>query len=156
MIMITAREEEKDKVLGLELGADDYITKPFSIKELLARVKANIRRSAMMQVPVRLEERKIEIGRILIDLDKACVQKDGKNLDLTQREYELARFLMINVGKVFSRQEIMGSVWNYGGFMGDLRGVDVTIRRLREKIEDDPAQPAFIITRRGIGYFFNT
>lgn len=156
VLMITAREEEKDKILGLELGADDYITKPFSVRELLARVKANIRR-AKMPSPVLApshETNQIELGRILIDLDSAAVFKDGTALDLTQREYKLLKYLGAQAGKVFSRQELMETVWNYEGYVGDVRGVDVTVRRLREKLEDDPAQPGFIMTRRGIGYYF--
>jgi len=158
VLIITAREEEKDKVLGLELGADDYITKPFSVRELLARVKANIRRVDMVaapQQPAASEEHCIQFGRILLDIDRVSVQKDGQPLDLTQREYELIKFLILHPGKVFSRQELMENVWNYEGFVGDVRGVDVTVRRLREKVEDDPAQPGFIMTRRGLGYYFN-
>jgi two-component system response regulator VicR len=157
VLIITAREEEKDKVLGLDLGADDYITKPFSIRELLARVKANIRRMNMLQVQETMQEDKniIEIGRIVINCDSACVSKDGIELDLTQREYELVKFLALHAGKVFSRQELMENVWNYDGFVGDVRGVDVTVRRLREKLEDDPALPKFIMTRRGLGYYYN-
>jgi two-component system response regulator VicR len=158
VLIITAREEEKDKVLGLELGADDYITKPFSIRELLARVKANIRRVNMLQPQMEVHsesKNRIIIGRILIDCDCVRVSKDGKDLELTQREYELVKFLAVHAGKVFSRQELMESVWNYEGFLGDVRGVDVTVRRLREKLEDDPAQPTFILTRRGLGYYFS-
>ncbi len=158
VLIITAREEEKDKVLGLELGADDYITKPFSVRELLARVKANIRRVDMVAAPQQRsasEENCIQLGRILLDVDSASIQKDGQTLDLTQREYELIKFLIQHPGKVFSRQELMENVWNYEGFVGDVRGVDVTVRRLREKVEDDPAQPGFIMTRRGLGYYFN-
>lgn len=160
VLIITAREEEKDKILGLELGADDYITKPFSVRELLARVKANIRRSHMLLAAAEPEREAAEanqlvIDRILINMDSASVQKDKTPIDLTQREYELLKFLAIHAGKVFSRQELMENVWNYEGYVGDVRGVDVTVRRLREKIEDDPAQPAFIITRRGLGYYFN-
>ena len=158
VLIITAREEEKDKIMGLELGADDYITKPFSVRELLARVKANIRRVSMISSisnTVIEANSKIELGRICIDCDSACVLKDGKDLDLTQREFELVKFLAQHVGKVFSRQELMENVWNYEGFVGDVRGVDVTVRRLREKVEDDPAQPSFIMTRRGLGYYFN-
>ena len=156
VIMLTAREEEADKVLGLELGADDYITKPFSMRELLARVKANIRRNNMVAgVSEPDKEGIINRGRILIDPDKLTVSKDGKVLDLTQREYELVLFLANNPGQVYSREALMEHVWNYGGYVGDVRAVDVAVRRLREKVEDDPANPQFIVTRRGLGYLFN-
>lgn len=156
VIMLTAREEENDKVLGLELGADDYITKPFSIRELLARVKANIRRSRMTEAAPASAPggKRLELGRISIDQDLMVAYKDGKSLDLTQREYELLRFLATQHGKVFSREALMENVWNYEGYVGDVRAVDVAVRRLREKVEDDPAQPLFIITRRGLGYLF--
>lgn len=156
VLIITAREEEKDKILGLELGADDYITKPFSIRELLARVKANIRRSHMPAPSggAQTPQNRIELGRLVINLDGASVHKDETHLELTQREYELLKFLAMHAGKVFSRQELMENVWNYEGYVGDVRGVDVTVRRLREKIEDDPAAPEFIVTRRGLGYLF--
>ena len=155
VIMLTAREEEADKVLGLELGADDYITKPFSMRELLARVKANIRRSNMTAPTDPAKEGVVSRGRILIDPDKLTVSKDGKLLDLTQREYELISFLAANPGQVYSREALMEHVWNYGGYVGDVRAVDVAVRRLREKVEDDPASPQFIVTRRGLGYLFN-
>ena len=157
VLIITAREEEKDKVLGLELGADDYVTKPFSVRELLARVKANIRRA---QTPVRPEvpevgaANQLLLGRLVINRDSISVRKDNTPLDLTQREYELLLFLASHAEKVFTRQEIMERVWNYDGYVGDVRGVDVTVRRLREKLEDDSAQPTFIMTRRGQGYYF--
>ena len=157
IIMLTAREEETDKVLGLELGADDYITKPFSMRELLARVKANIRRSDMLgmtNTPGR-GSKKLELGRIVVDTELLVVYKDNKALDLTQREYELIKFLASHPGKVFSREALMEHVWNYEGYVGDVRAVDVAVRRLREKLEDDPASPTFIITRRGLGYLFN-
>ena len=151
VIMLTAREEETDKVLGLELGADDYITKPFSMRELLARVKANIRRSAMApSVP----SHKLELGRITVDEQAMTVSKDGAPLDLSQREYELVHTLATHRGQVLSREALMEQVWNYEGYVGDVRAVDVAIRRLREKIEDDPADPKFILTRRGLGYAF--
>lgn len=159
VLIITAREEEKDKVLGLELGADDYITKPFSMRELLARVKANIRRVSMpmpqQETKQAEEKQRLALGRIVVEVEGACLYKDGQQLDLTQKEFELAKYLAMQAGKVFSRQELMENVWNYEGFVGDVRGVDVTVRRLREKLEDDPAQPAFIMTRRGMGYYFN-
>lgn len=156
VLMITAREEEKDKILGLDLGADDYITKPFSVRELMARVKANIRRVGMLSgVSRRAEgERVLSFGRLVIDREAAVVTKDGTDLELTQREYELLSYLASNAGKVFSRQELMERVWNYEGYVGDVRGVDVAVRRLREKVEDDPARPKYIITRRGAGYYF--
>ena len=158
VIMLTAREEENDKVLGLELGADDYITKPFSMRELLARVKANIRRSAMAEAApagAAAGGKRLEFGRISIDQDLLVVCKDGRALELTQREYELLKFLALQPGRVFSREALMENVWNYEGYVGDVRAVDVAVRRLREKIEDDPASPAFIVTRRGLGYLFN-
>lgn len=162
VLMLTAREEETDKVMGLELGADDYITKPFSMRELLARVKANIRRTEVLrdaaaQTAPGPQERGDQIvqGRIRIDTGAMVVYKDGAPLDLTQREYELIRFLAAQPGKVFSREVLMERVWNYEGYVGDVRAVDVAVRRLREKVEDDPASPQFILTRRGLGYLFH-
>ena len=158
ILMLTAREEETDKVLGLELGADDYITKPFGMRELLARVKANIRRSAMAPAqgdPAQPDPgRRLELGRVTVDLEKATVYKDGNPLELTQREYDLICYLASQPGKVFSREALMEHVWNYEGYVGDVRAVDVAVRRLREKIEDDPASPKFIVTKRGMGYLF--
>ena len=159
ILMLTAREEEADKVLGLELGADDYITKPFSMRELLARVKANIRRVGMMPAAPQGEEpaaAAMKLGRITVDVERATVYKDGKPLDLTQREYDLIRYLVSQPGKVFSREALMEHVWNYEGYVGDVRAVDVAVRRLREKLEDDPAAPRFICTRRGMGYYFDS
>ena len=157
ILMLTAREEEADKVLGLELGADDYITKPFSMRELLARVKANIRRVSMSPAAPKEEEGSGDtsrLGRVSIDRGKATVFKDGRPLELTQREYDLICFLAAQPGKVFSREALMEHVWNYEGYVGDVRAVDVAVRRLREKIEDDPAAPKFILTKRGMGYLF--
>ena len=158
VIILTAREEEADKVLGLELGADDYITKPFSMRELLARVKANIRRNEMVAAAgaaAPLGGQRIEHGRIVIDVDLMIAYKDDHPLELTQREYELLKFLASQPGKVFSREALMEHVWNYEGYVGDVRAVDVAVRRLREKVEDNPAVPQFIVTRRGLGYYFN-
>jgi two-component system response regulator VicR len=159
ILMLTAREEEADKVLGLELGADDYITKPFSVRELMARVKANIRRVSMQPTAVPAQEEPpdgetVRLGRVTIDREKATVYKDGQPLDLSQREYDLICFLASQPGKVFSREALMEHVWNYEGYVGDVRAVDVAVRRLREKLEDDPASPRFILTKRGMGYLF--
>ena len=149
IIMLTAREEETDKVLGLELGADGYITKPFSVRELQARVKANIRRTETL-----IEESAVEKhDGIIIDKERYAVYVNGRNAELTQREYELVNFLAANPGKVYSREELLHDVWQYE-YYGDLRAVDVAIRRLREKIEEDSSQPRYIITKRGVGYFF--
>lgn len=155
VLIITAREAENDKIMGLELGADDYITKPFSVRELMARVKANVRRAERLPQPAQEAPSQIlELGRIRIDRNASVATKDGANLELTQREFELLTYLASNQGKVFSRQELMERVWNYAGYVGDVRGVDVAVRRLREKVEDNPATPRYIITRRGVGYLF--
>ena len=156
IIMLTARGEDTDKLLGFEYGADDYITKPFSIRELMARVKANIRRAAMApQTPAPAPEGEaLRFGRLVIQKGEATATKDGADLELTPREFELLAYLASHAGRVFSRQELMERVWNYEGYVGDVRAVDVAIRRLREKVEDDPAQPKYIITRRGAGYYF--
>ena len=158
VLIITAREEEKDKILGLDLGADDYITKPFSIRELMARVKANIRRVALsgQGAAQPAQEQVLDFGRLVIHKEQAQVTKDGERLELTQREFELLTYLASHAGRVFSRQELMERVWNYEGYVGDVRGVDVAVRRLREKLEDDPGQPKYIITRRGAGYYFQS
>ena len=153
VLILTAREEEADKVLGLEIGADDYITKPFSMRELLARVKANIRRTAMLHTDTAGST--MDTGTdLVINTDTYQVTKAGKVIGLTQREYELLTFLASHPGKVYSRIDLMEQVWNYGYVGEDVRTVDVTVRRLREKIEDDPAAPAYILTRRGVGYYF--
>ena len=157
VIILTAREEEADKVLGLEIGADDYITKPFSMRELVARVGANIRRTTMTP-PAAASAAASAMpvsGDLSINTDSHQVFRAGKAIDLTQREYELIRFLASQPGKVFSREALMEHVWNYEGYVGDVRAVDVAVRRLREKVEDNPAVPQFIVTRRGLGYYFN-
>ena len=155
IIILTAREEEEDKILGLEIGADDYITKPFSMRELIARVRANIRRTAMVP-PAAPEERGMSAGGgLMIDPESNQVYKHGALVELTQREYELLTFLASHPDKIFSRVDLMEQVWNYGYVGDDARTVDVTVRRLREKIEDDPGNPVRILTRRGVGYFYS-
>lgn len=151
VIMLTAREEETDKILGLELGADDYITKPFSVRELMARIKANTRRKPAMVS----ESSNIDVKIISQDItiNGETLYKDGKILDLTTREFEIVLYLSKTPNTVVSREELMEKVWGYE-YYGDLRAVDVAIRRLREKLEDNPAQPKYIITKRGIGYYF--
>lgn len=153
VIILTAREEESDKVLGLEIGADDYITKPFSMRELIARVGANIRRTAMAAPSA--EKAMPVSGDISINTDSHQVYRAGTAIDLTQREYELLTFLASHPNKVYSRVDLMEQVWNYGYVGDDVRTVDVTVRRLREKIEVNPASPAYILTRRGAGYYFS-
>ena len=156
VIILTAREEEADKVLGLEIGADDYITKPFSMRELIARVGANIRRTAMAAPAAATASAAMPVsGELSINTDSHQVFRAGKAIDLTQREYELLTFLASHPNKVYSRIALMEQVWNYGYVGDDARTVDVTVRRLREKIEVDPANPAYILTRRGVGYYFS-
>lgn len=150
IIMLTARAEEVDKVLGLELGADDYITKPFSLRELMARVKANLRRSAIA-APDANEP--LVFSDLEINIERYEVKKRGKVLELTYREFELLKYLATQSGKIFSREHLLNKVWDYE-YVGDDRTVDVTVRRLREKIEDDPGNPVYILTKRGVGYYF--
>ncbi len=155
VIILTAREEEADKVLGLEIGADDYITKPFSMRELIARVGANIRRTAMAAPAASAVDEAMTVsGDLSINTGSHQVFRGGKSIDLTQREYELLTFLASHPNKVYSRVALMEQVWNYGYVGDDVRTVDVTVRRLREKIEANPASPVYILTRRGAGYYF--
>ena len=158
IIMLTARAEELDKVLGLELGADDYVTKPFGVRELMARVKANLRKTVYREEPAAVAEEKPvaegNFGRLDINAERYEVRKDGNPLDLTLREFELLKFLSERKGQVFSRETLLEKVWGYE-YYGDVRTVDVTIRRLREKLEDTPGKPDFILTKRGVGYYFD-
>lgn len=153
IIFVTAKEEEVDKILGLELGADDYITKPFSVRELVARVKANVRRLDM-SLPSDSEEKEIIVNKDLtIDFMKYEVKKRETILELTVREFELLKFLARQKDQVFSREQLLERVWGYE-YYGDIRTVDVTVRRLREKVEDDSSNPTYIMTKRGVGYYF--
>lgn len=151
IIMLTAKSEEVDKVLGLELGADDYIIKPYGRRELLARIKANLRR-ASSDLEKNDFTNVIQINDLKIDLDKIAVSINDKDVELSTREYELLKFLAISKEQVFSRETLLKEVWDYDYF-GYSRIVDVTIRRLREKIEDDPSSPKYIMTKRGVGYY---
>ena len=150
IIMLTAKDSEIDKVLGLELGADDYVTKPFSNREVIARVKANLRRQ---QQPVESQQSNdIGVGQLVIHPDLYSVTKSGKQVDLTHREFELLHYLSRHIGQVMTREHLLETVWGYD-YYGDVRTVDVTVRRLREKIEDTPSHPIWLITRRGVGYY---
>ncbi|WP_243292720.1 response regulator YycF [Bacillus sp. FJAT-47783] len=153
IIMLTAKDSEIDKVLGLELGADDYVTKPFSTRELLARVKANLRRQqAIASQDAISEQTEIQIGSLTIHPDAYVVSKRGETIELTHREFELLHYLAKHIGQVMTREHLLQTVWGYDYF-GDVRTVDVTVRRLREKIEDNPSHPTWIVTRRGVGYY---
>lgn len=153
IIMLTAKSSEIDKVLGLELGADDYVTKPFSTRELIARVKVNLRRMAKQEEEEKEETKEEEkIKDIVIYKEAYIIKKNGEDIDLTRREFDLFYYLFTHKGQVMTRENLLQTVWGYDYF-GDVRTVDVTIRRLREKIEDDPSKPIYITTRRGVGYF---
>lgn len=153
IIMLTAKDEIVDKIIGLELGADDYMTKPFSVRELAARVKANLRKySVEPEITEKEETNTIRIKDLILDLDKYVVIKKNRVIDLTMKEFDVVKLLASNPGQVFTREQILKNVWGYD-YYGDVRSVDVTIRRVRGKIEDNTSDPKYIITKRGIGYY---
>ena len=158
ILMLTAKDSEIDKILGLELGADDYITKPFSVRELIARVKANLRKVANLSVTrndndnSKKKENKIIVNDLELDLDKFEVKIRGEIIDLTVREFEVIKFLASQPGQVVTRETLLEKVWGYE-YYGDIRTVDVTVRRIREKIEKDTSSPKILITKRGVGYY---
>ena len=153
IIMLTAKNSEIDKVLGLEFGADDYVTKPFSTRELMARVKVNLRRVAKQtEVVEEKNTSEVVIKDIVIYPEAYIIKKNGEEVDLTRREFDLFYSLAQHRGQVLTRENLLQTVWGYDYF-GDVRTVDVTVRRLREKVETDSSQPEYIMTRRGVGYF---
>ena len=151
IIMLTARSEDMDKDLGFEYGADDYLTKPFNILELKARVKALLRRSSMMSQPE--ESGVIVAGNLVIDTDRHRVERNGKYIELTGKEFDLVELFIKNPGRVYSRESLLNTVWGYD-YQGDIRTVDVHVHRLREKLEKNPAEPEYILTKWGVGYYF--
>lgn len=164
IIMISAKGEETDKIVGLELGADDYITKPFSIRELIARVKANLRKNefnlytdreeASQKAEIKMTDEKIIIGQLELDLEKFTVKIRGKTVDLTIKEFDFLKYLAKQPGQVVTRELLLEKVWGYE-YYGDIRTVDVTVRRIREKIELDTTNPKILVTKRGIGYYIS-
>lgn len=170
ILMVSAKDEELDKIVGLELGADDYITKPFSVRELLARIKANLRKADLAvkpeaeseQEPKQEEKPKeikrsntIKVGTLTLDFDRFEVMINDKVIDLTLREFEVLKFLAADPGQVVTREALLEKVWGYE-YYGDIRTVDVTVRRIREKIEKDTSNPKILITKRGVGYYIAT
>lgn len=165
ILMLTAKDAEIDKIVGLELGADDYITKPFSVRELMARVKANLRKNEVSNVPKETitepteteiqNESLIKVNDLELDLDRFEVKVRGEIIDLTLREFEVLKFLATQPGQVVTRETLLEKVWGYE-YYGDIRTVDVTVRRIREKIEKDTSSPKILITKRGVGYYIAT
>ena len=157
ILILSAKDEELDKIVGLELGADDYITKPFSVRELMARIKANLRKSEVSVItePVEKEkedDHKIRVGDLQLDVDRFEVRVRGNKVDLTVREFEALKYLAMQPGQVVTRETLLEKVWGYEYF-GDIRTVDVTVRRIREKIEEDTTNPQILVTKRGVGYY---
>jgi len=152
IIMLTAKDSEIDTVLGLELGANDYVTKPFSSRELLARVKVHLRNTSPEATPQPAGPGPLKVGELYIDTNSHTVTRKDQKIELTQREFELLHYLAKNIGQVMTREHLLQTVWGYDYF-GDVRTVDVTVRRLREKVEDNPSTPVYIMTRRGVGYY---
>ena len=160
IIMLSAKDEEIDKILGLELGADDYITKPFSVRELIARVKANLRKNdndynkLAEDGKEKQQQNKISVGELFLDLDKFEVKVRGKVIELTLREFEVLKYLAQQPGQVITRETLLEKVWGYE-YYGDIRTVDVTVRRIREKIELDTSNPQILVTKRSVGYYIH-
>ena len=164
IIVLSAKSEDADKILGLNVGADDYVTKPFSTRELMARVKANLRKIEINSLEVKENlkatvvkpaENKIHVGDLLLDLDRFEVKVKNETIDLTLREFEVLKFLAMQPGQVVTRETLLEKVWGYE-YYGDIRTVDVTVRRIREKIEKDTSAPQILITKRGVGYYIAT
>ena len=162
ILMLTAKDEVIDKILGLELGADDYVTKPFSVRELMARIKANLRKVEANNISNNVKEekedkseKKIVIGDLAIDLEKFEVRVRDEVIDLTLREFEVLKYLAGQPGQVITRETLLEKVWGYE-YYGDIRTVDVTVRRIREKIEKDTSAPKILVTKRGVGYYIST
>lgn len=153
VIMLTAKSEDHDKIIGFECGADDYITKPFNILELKARVRALLRRASIQSVQEKQSGR-MERGHITIDAERRLAYKNGQPVELTVKEFDVVELLMKNPGRVYSRESLLNTVWGLD-YMGDVRTVDVHIRRLREKLELNPAEPQYICTKWGVGYYFS-
>ena len=152
IIMLTAKGEDMDKILGLEYGADDYITKPFNILEVKARIKAIIRRTAGRSGQEQ-RDRIVQVGELMLDCDARRVQVSGREVNLTAKEFDVLELLVLNPNKVYSRENLLNLVWGYE-YPGDVRTVDVHIRRLREKIEENPSDPKYVHTKWGVGYYF--
>ena len=150
IIMLTAKAEDMDKLLGFEQGADDYLTKPFNILELKARIRALLRRSNVRED----HEQKITVGELTVNTEERNVYKNGKPVELTAREFDLVELLIKNPNRVFSRENLLDSIWGYEAYRSDVRTVDVHIRRIREKLETVPADPKYFMTKWGVGYYF--
>lgn len=160
ILMVSAKDTESDKIVGLEMGADDYITKPFQIRELMARIKANLRKADVkMSVSYEENDKKddeiIKVGDLVLDLRKIEVRVNGKTVNLTKKEFDVLKFLANQPGEVVTRERLLHEIWEYDEYVGDIRTIDVTMNRIRDKIEQDKADPKMLITKRGIGYYIN-
>jgi DNA-binding response OmpR family regulator len=153
ILMLTARDEEVDKVLGLELGADDYLVKPFSMRELISRIRALLRR-AYGELAAAARNQRLAFGSLVIDMERLLVLHDGLPVELTPMEFRLLRYLASNPGRPFSRDQLIEAVWGYDSDIGSDRTIDVHVRHLRQKLEQDPANPRWLVTVRGVGYKF--
>lgn len=159
ILMVSARDSESDKIVGLEMGADDYITKPFQIRELMARIKANLRKMDAKAggekdlMEEKEEEEIIEVGDLKLDLKKLEATMKGKIINLTKKEFDVLQYLALQPGQVVSREQLLHEIWEYEEYVGAIRTIDVTINRIREKIEKDKADPKILITKRGVGYY---
>ena len=160
ILMVSAKDTESDKIVGLEMGADDYITKPFQIRELMARIKANLRKAdvkmnIMQEEPEKKDPEIIKVGDLVLDLKKVEVRVYGKAVNLTKKEFDVLKYLAVQPGEVVTREELLHEIWEYDEYVGDIRTIDVTMNRIRDKIEADKAAPKILITKRGIGYYIN-